>query len=368
MLPNPLTPSLSPPGRGRSVPPSAFQPLATRVRFAAGVRLATRSPLAPPSPQRGEGWGEGARTFQTWHLNPCRDARNSLAKRPCGTRRLQNRRRRHTGIAHRQPRRCRARPHDRRQSQYGTVPVVPFRAVPGRQVPGHHGARSRRRRRAVARGAIAVAHRRCRKIQSANHHAAVLSRRSLDPGAAGVSRQAGAHGSGSRGRRCLSDDFEVTPDMDRDRSRREVLQAAAVLAGGGVMLSIRPAAATPEMMKDAVRAVIGEAPVKKGKVKLDLPPLVENGNSVPCTVAVESPMTAADYVKAIHIFNEKNPQPNVISVKLGPRAGRASFSTRIRLADSQTVTAIAELSDGSFWSDDIDVIVTLAACVEEPKP
>jgi sulfur-oxidizing protein SoxY len=153
--------------------------------------------------------------------------------------------------------------------------------------------------------------------------------------------------------------------MDRDRSRREILQGAAALAGGGVLLSIRPAAATPEMMKDAVRAVIGEAPVKKGKVKLELPPLVENGNSVSCSVAVESPMTAADYVKAIHIFNEKNPQPNVISVKLGPRAGRASFSTRIRLADSQTVTAIAELSDGSFWSDDIDVIVTLAACIEE---
>jgi sulfur-oxidizing protein SoxY len=160
----------------------------------------------------------------------------------------------------------------------------------------------------------------------------------------------------------------VKLEMNRDRSRREILQAAAALAGGGVLLSIRPAAATPEMMKDAVRAVIGEAPVKKGKVKLDLPPLVENGNSVPCTVAVESPMTAADHVKAIHIFNEKNPQPNVISVKLGPRAGRASFSTRIRLADSQTVTAIAELSDGSFWSDDIDVIVTLAACIEDPKP
>ena len=156
--------------------------------------------------------------------------------------------------------------------------------------------------------------------------------------------------------------------MDRTHSRREILQAAAALAGCGVLLSIRPAAATPEMMQDAVRAVIGEAPVKKGKVKLDLPPLVENGNSVPCTVSVESPMTAADYVKAIHIFNEKNPQPNVISVRLNPRAGRASFSTRIRLADSQTVTAIAELSDGSFWSDDIDVIVTLAACVEEPKP
>lgn len=157
--------------------------------------------------------------------------------------------------------------------------------------------------------------------------------------------------------------------MARHRhSRRDILQVAGVLAGCGGLLrvAIRPAAATPAMMQEAIRAVIGEAPVKKGKVKLDLPPIVENGNSVPCTVSVDSPMTATDYVKAIHIFNEKNPQPNIIGVRLGPRAGRAEFSTRIRLADSQTVTAIAELSDGTFWSGDIDVIVTLAACVEEP--
>jgi sulfur-oxidizing protein SoxY len=160
--------------------------------------------------------------------------------------------------------------------------------------------------------------------------------------------------------------------MTASRSRREMLQAAGALTGvltgvaGLTRLVITPAAATPAMMADAIRNAIGEAPVNKGKVKLDLPPLVENGNSVPCTVTVESPMTATDYVKAIHIFNEKNPQPNVISVKLGPRAGRAAFATRIRLADSQTVTAIAELSDGTFWSDQIDVIVTLAACVEEP--
>jgi sulfur-oxidizing protein SoxY len=153
-------------------------------------------------------------------------------------------------------------------------------------------------------------------------------------------------------------------------SRRSVLQAAGALAGAGILvrLSLQPAQATPEMMQDAVRAAIGEAQVRKGKVKLDLPPLVENGNSVPCTVTVDSPMTATDYVKAIHIFNEKNPQPNVISVKLGPRAGKASFSTRIRLADTQNITAIAEMSDGSCWSDEIFVIVTLAACVEEPKP
>jgi sulfur-oxidizing protein SoxY len=159
--------------------------------------------------------------------------------------------------------------------------------------------------------------------------------------------------------------------MDRKHhSRRAILQATAGLAGSGglALLSVRPAQSTPEMMQDAIRAAIGEASVQKGKVKLDLPPLVENGNSVPCTVTVESPMTAADYVKAIHIFNEKNPQPNVISVKLHPRAGQAKFSTRIRLADTQNITAIAERSDGTCWSDDIDVIVTLAACVEEPKP
>jgi sulfur-oxidizing protein SoxY len=76
-------------------------------------------------------------------------------------------------------------------------------------------------------------------------------------------------------------------------------------------------------------------------------------------------MNAADYVKAIHVFNEKNPLPDIISVTFGPRAGRAGFTTRIRLADSQTVTAIAELSDGTFWSGEADVIVTLAACLEE---
>jgi len=85
---------------------------------------------------------------------------------------------------------------------------------------------------------------------------------------------------------------------------------------------------------------------------------------VSLSVSVESPMTASDHVKAIHVFNEKNPLPNVVGIRLGPRAGRATLATRIRLADSQTVTAIAELSDGSFWSDSVSVIVTLPACVE----
>ena len=118
-------------------------------------------------------------------------------------------------------------------------------------------------------------------------------------------------------------------------------------------------------MKAAIRRVVGDAPIKPGKVKLNLPPLVENGNTVAMSVAVDSPMTAKDYVKAIHVFTEKNPQPNVISVKLGPRAGKAEIATRVRLADTQTVTAICEMSDGSFWSDHVEVIITLGACLED---
>jgi sulfur-oxidizing protein SoxY len=150
-------------------------------------------------------------------------------------------------------------------------------------------------------------------------------------------------------------------------TRRDVLIDAGRLAGTvGLLLAAAPAAsrATPDAMLAAVKKVVGEATLRKGKVKLDLPPLIENGNSVTMTVAVDSPMTAADHVKAIHIFNEKNPQPNVISVRLGPRAGRATFTSRIRLADSQKVVAVAEMSDGSFWSDEVGVIVTLPACTE----
>jgi SoxY-related AACIE arm protein len=99
--------------------------------------------------------------------------------------------------------------------------------------------------------------------------------------------------------------------------------------------------------------------------KLEIPPLVENGNTVPLTVSVASPMAPEDHVKSIHVFNEKNPQPNVGNFYLGPRAGRAQISTRIRLADSQKIVAIARLSDDSFWSATVDVVVTLAACTEE---
>jgi sulfur-oxidizing protein SoxY len=111
--------------------------------------------------------------------------------------------------------------------------------------------------------------------------------------------------------------------------------------------------------------VTGGAPVRQGRVKLDLPPLIDNGNAVPLSVTVESPMTEAEHVKSIHVFTERNPQPYVISAHFGPRAGRAQLATRARIADTQTVTAIAQLSDGSFWSDAVHVVVTLSACLEE---
>jgi sulfur-oxidizing protein SoxY len=121
---------------------------------------------------------------------------------------------------------------------------------------------------------------------------------------------------------------------------------------------------SPEAMTAAIRELVGEAPVRQGKVKLDLPPIVENGNTVSMTVSVDSAMTEAEYVKGIHVFTEKNPQPYVGHFHLGPRSGRANIATRIRLADSQKIVAIAQLSDGSFWSDTVDVIVTIAACLE----
>ena len=150
-------------------------------------------------------------------------------------------------------------------------------------------------------------------------------------------------------------------------SRRRLLRAglAAMPASAALTLIVRPAAATPEAMQDAIRRVVGDAPIRKGRVRIDIPPLSENGNSVSCAITVESPMTAQDHVKAIHVFNEKNPQPNVISVHLGPRAGQARIATRIRLADTQTVIAIAALSDGTFWSDSTNVVVTMGACIED---
>ena len=144
-------------------------------------------------------------------------------------------------------------------------------------------------------------------------------------------------------------------------SRRDVLIGLGLVA----FVRVTPAHAAPPATEEAIRRVIGSAAPTRGKIKLELPPLSENGNAVPMTITIDSPMTSSDHVKAVHVFTEKNPQPDVVSFRFGPRAGRARIATRIRLADTQTVTAIAEMSDGSFWSTTANVVVTLAACLED---
>ncbi|WP_421698602.1 SoxY-related AACIE arm protein [Ancylobacter sp.] len=158
----------------------------------------------------------------------------------------------------------------------------------------------------------------------------------------------------------------------RERAIREPaggpsLGRRAVLAGGiGILVMALPlrALARPSLA-EAVAGFTGGAPVNAGRVTLTVPPLVENGNAVGVTVAVESPMTEAAFVRRIGLFNEKNPQADVAIFHLGPRNGRARIATRIRLATSQTLVAVAELSDGSYWSSEANVIVTLAACIED---
>ena len=100
-------------------------------------------------------------------------------------------------------------------------------------------------------------------------------------------------------------------------------------------------------------------------MKFDITPLVENGNSVPVEVTVDSPMTTAQHVTGIAIFNEKNPQNDVAVFELTPLCGRARVATRIRLATSQQLIAVAKMNDGSCWTHTVEVIVTTASCVEE---
>ncbi len=146
-------------------------------------------------------------------------------------------------------------------------------------------------------------------------------------------------------------------------TRREMLLASAALlafAATGTMPGT--AQATPAEVDAAVKKLTNNAAVKPGKVTLELPEIAENGASVPMTVKVESPMTDKDHVTAIHIFAEGNPRPVVLSVKIGPRAGKAEFAIRIRMAQTQNVLAVAVMSDGQAFSAKKEVKVTAGGC------
>ena len=142
--------------------------------------------------------------------------------------------------------------------------------------------------------------------------------------------------------------------------RRDFLAGAA-----GALAFPGTALAQVDTLDPHMRALADGAPVRKGKVTLVLPQLADNGNSVPIRITVDSPMTAADHVKSIHLYSERNPVPNMANFYLGPRAGKAEINSRVRLAGSQRVTAVAKLSDGSFWYDAAPIVVTLSACLDE---
>ena len=157
-----------------------------------------------------------------------------------------------------------------------------------------------------------------------------------------------------------------------DRGRRGLL--AALLA---LLVPARPAGAQPVMNpppgvdartintpEGAFRSILNGATMRKGRVLLDLPRVAENGHSVGMTVKVESPMTEADHVVQLDLIADKNPVPRVATFFFDPASGRAEVETRLRLNGTQRVTAIARLSDGSFWFDAADVTVNELACLD----
>jgi len=147
------------------------------------------------------------------------------------------------------------------------------------------------------------------------------------------------------------------------RAWMQQLQKLTLLAlGTYFMPSI--ALAKKEEADEAIQKITGGAKIQEGRVTLIIPPLVENGNLVVLKVSVDSPMTTADYVRVIHVIAEGNPLPNIFTAYLTPRSGTANITTRVRLADSQRVWAIVQMSNGSFWKGSAETLVTLSACTE----
>jgi sulfur-oxidizing protein SoxY len=146
----------------------------------------------------------------------------------------------------------------------------------------------------------------------------------------------------------------------------------AILGAGLALVLVHPAhgqiqgmgMAPGKQMAEAIAEFAKGQRVQTGRVKLEIAELVDNGNVVPVSVSVDSPMSAADHVLQIALFNDRNPQRDVAVFTLGPRAGRAQVATRMRLSTSQQVSAVARMNDGSLWIATVDVIVALAACIE----
>ena len=149
------------------------------------------------------------------------------------------------------------------------------------------------------------------------------------------------------------------------KSRRHILQALASLPAAGLL---RPLAAQGPLdsaqFDQAVADIFGPGQrVTPGRVTVSIPAISENGYSVPLGIEVDSPMTREDHVRELVVISQSNPLPVIARFQFGPRSGRAKVSTRVRLADSQRVYAVAQMNDGTLWSGYGHSIVTLAACV-----
>ena len=146
-------------------------------------------------------------------------------------------------------------------------------------------------------------------------------------------------------------------------SRRRMLAGAAGLAGGLIAVrDVSAQAVQPGAHQQVLDKAVGGKKAQPGKVKVRMPEIAENGNTVPMTVTVESPMTAADHVKAVHLVTDNNPRPEVASFYFTPANGKAEVSTRIRLSQTMHVIAYAEMSDGSVWSASAEAKVTIGGC------
>ena len=147
-------------------------------------------------------------------------------------------------------------------------------------------------------------------------------------------------------------------------ARRRFISVMAGLVAAPLLPARAASGQQDDPFVPLVRSITGGAAVRPGRVRMNTPRLADNGHSVPLSVSVDSPMTAADHVRSITLLSSRNPRPLMATFHLGPTSGRAQVATRVRLAGTQRVLALAQLSDGSWWSGDAEVEVTESACLD----
>lgn len=155
--------------------------------------------------------------------------------------------------------------------------------------------------------------------------------------------------------------------------RRDFVVGASAAAALGALLGLSTGAAaqapkaehaapaTPKW-QEALKKIVGNATPTEAKVKLDLPEIAENGNTVPFTLSVDSPMTDGDHIKTVHVLSTENPLPEIASFSFTPGSGKAQVASRMRLARTQDIVAVAEGSDGKFYISKRTVKVTIGGC------